>query len=211
MNDAKSETDLMELFLLIKEKYISIIISMFVILCLTIVFLWGNKNEVVLNYEIKIKKESPSMLINCNDNNSDYFYCRANFIESIIRSNSNKFKINSDERSKTIQLTWEGSAMERLGIDNAFRAISQDISSWYIKDYQSYKSTIIENGNAKNTELYARMVFLINQEPLENDFISINYGYREKYNSFLLVTLSLIIGFILSFSYHALKKIMREH
>lgn len=207
MNDDRSEIDLIEYFLLIKEKFISIIISMVLASFFAVLFLLINKNEVTVNYSIKIKKESPSMLVNCSNRNSDYFSCRENFIESIIEKSSDKFKVNPDERSESIILTWSGDAMKMSEVDDAFKKVIHGINSWYISDYQSYKASIVKNDNAKNTEMYAKMAFLVSQEPIENDFISISSELKKKYSR-SLIAIFLMIGFALSFSYHLLKKII---
>jgi hypothetical protein len=97
--------------------------------------------------------------------------------------------------------------MKMPEVDDAFKKVIHGINSWYISDYQSYKASIVKNDNAKNTEMYAKMAFLVSQEPIENDFISISSELKKKYSR-SLIAIFLMIGFALSFSYHLLKKII---
>lgn len=121
MKNETTEIDLLELLFFIKKKSKSIIFSMAVALVLAIVFLLVEKDKVDINYEIKINSDAPSMIINCNTD----FDCKSNFIESIIKDNSDRFTIQSDERTKVINLTWRGKTSEKPIAD---AAIKNDIS-----------------------------------------------------------------------------------
>ena len=184
---------------------------MAVALVLAIVFLLVEKDKVDINYEIKINSDAPSMIINCNTD----FDCKSNFIESIIKDNSDRFTIQSDERTKVINLTWRGKASEKPIADAAIKTIYQKISAWYIQDYQAYKRIIDENKNNEmnGTELYTKIAFITKLDySKEKDFIFISKGgVSKKYKKGIFIVLSLMMGFILSTFYHLTKRSIVEY
>ncbi|WP_086868263.1 hypothetical protein [Kosakonia pseudosacchari] len=211
MKNETTEIDLLELLFFIKKKSKSIIFSMAVALILAIVFLWVEKDEVNINYEVKINSDAPSMIINCDTD----FDCKSNFIESIIKGNSDEFTIQSNERTKVINLTWRGKTSEKPIADAAIKTIYQKISAWYTQDYQAYKRIIDDNKNNEmnGTELYTKIAFITKLDySKEKDFIFISKGdVSNKYKKGIFIVLALMIGFILSTSYHLTKRSIVEY
>lgn len=211
MKNETSEIDLLDLLFFIKKKSKSIIFSMAVALILAIVFLLLEKDKVAINYELKINSDAPSMIINCNTD----FDCKSNFIESIIKDNSDRFTIQSDERTKVINLIWKGTLSEKPVSDAAVKAIHQKIIDWYIQDYQAYKRIIDDNKNNEmnGTELYTKIAFITKLDySREKDFIFLSKGeVSKKYKAGICIMLSLMLGFILSTFYHLTKKSIVEY
>ncbi|SEL46112.1 hypothetical protein SAMN04487787_11170 [Kosakonia sacchari] len=211
MKNETTEIDLLELLFFIKKKSKSIILSMAVALILAIIFLWVEKDKVDINYEVKINSDAPSMIINCDTD----FDCKSNFIESIIKDNSDRFTIQSDERTKVINLTWRGTVSEKPVADAAIKAIYQKISAWYIQDYQAYKRIIDDNKNNEmnGTELYTKIAFITKLDySKEKDFIFLSKGeVSKKYKAGICIILSLMLGFILSTFYHLTKRSIVEY
>ncbi|WBU50910.1 hypothetical protein PF050_08360 [Kosakonia pseudosacchari] len=215
MKNETTEIDLLELLFFIKKKSKSIIFSMAVALILAIVFLWVEKDEVNINYEVKINSDAPSMIINCDTDTDTAFDCKSNFIEAIIKGNSDRFTIQSDERTKVIKLTWRGKASEKPIADAAIKTIYQKINAWYVQDYQAYKRIIDDNKNngMNGTELYTKIAFITKLDySKKNDFIFISKGeVSEKYIKGIFIVLALMMGFILSTSYHLMKRSIVEY
>lgn len=96
MEKNSSDIDVIELFLFLKNKIMSIILFVIFSLILSSIFLLINKNKISVKYELNMITNSPGMIINCwND-----FYCKANMIQSIIKNKSNSITSNIDERGK---------------------------------------------------------------------------------------------------------------
>lgn len=213
MKNETTEIDLLELLFFIKKKSKSIIFSMAVALILAIVFLWVEKDEVNINYEVKINSDAPSMIINCDTDTA--FDCKSNFIEAIIKGNSDRFTIQSDERTKVIKLTWRGKTSEKPIAAAAIKTIYQKINAWYVQDYQAYKRIIDDNKNngMNGTELYTKIAFITKLDySKKNDFIFISKGeVSEKYIKGIFIVLALMMGFILSTSYHLTKRSIVEY
>lgn len=211
MKNETSEIDLLDLLFFIKKKSKSIIFSMAVALILAIIFLWVEKDKIAINYEVKINSDAPSMIINCDTD----FDCKSNFIESIIKDKSDRFTIQSDERTKVINLTWRGKASEKPIADAAIKTIYQKISAWYIQDYQVYKRIIDDNKNNEmnGSELYTKIAFITKLDySKEKDFIFISKGdVSKKYKTGIFIVLSLMMGFILSTFYHLTKRSIVEY
>lgn len=215
MKNETTETDLLELLFFIKKKSKSIIFSMAVALILAIVFLWVEKDKVNINYAIKINSDAPSMIINCDADTDTAFDCKSNFIEAIIKGNSDRFTIQSDERTKVIKLTWRGKTSEKPIAAAAIKTIYQKINAWYVQDYQAYKRIIDDNKNngMNGTELYTKIAFITKLDySKKNDFIFISKGeVSEKYIKGIFIVLALMMGFILSTSYHLMKRSIVEY
>lgn len=215
MKNETTETDLLELLFFIKKKSKSIIFSMAVALILAIVFLWVEKDKVNINYAIKINSDAPSMIINCDADTDTAFDCKSNFIEAIIKGNSDRFTIQSDERTKVIKLTWRGKTSEKPIAAAAIKTIYQKINAWYVQDYQAYKRIIDDNKNngMNGTELYTKIAFITKLDySKKNDFIFISKGdVSNKYKKGIFIVLALMIGFILSTSYHLTKRSIIEY
>ncbi|QJT81590.1 hypothetical protein [Kosakonia sp. MUSA4] len=211
MKNETTEIDLLELLFFIKKKSKSIILSMAVALILAIIFLWVEKDKVDINYEVKINSDAPSMIINCDTD----FDCKSNFIESIIKDNSDRFTIQPDERTKVINLIWRGTVSEKPVADAAIKAIYQKISAWYIQDYQAYKRIIDDNKNNEmnGTELYTKIAFITKLDySKEKDFIFLSKGeVSKKYKAGICIMLSLMLGFVLSAFYHLTKRSIVEY
>ncbi|MEQ4451480.1 hypothetical protein ABNT06_08615 [Kosakonia sacchari] len=211
MKNETTEIDLLELLFFMKKKSKSVIFSMAAALILAIVFLLVEKDKVNINYEIKINSDAPSMIINCDAD----FDCKSNFIESIIKGINDRFTIQSDERTKVINLTWRGKTSEKPIADAAIKTIYQKINAWYIQDYQAYKRIIDDNKNnvMNGTELYTKIAFITKLDySKEKDFIFISKGdVSKKYKNGIFIVLSLMMGFILSTFYHLTKRSIIEY
>lgn len=96
MENNSPDIDIIELFLFLKKKIVSIILFVVLSLILSSIFLLINKNKINIKYELNMIDNSPSMIINCGSD----FYCKANIIQSIINNKSKSITSNIDERGK---------------------------------------------------------------------------------------------------------------
>ena len=206
MEKNSSDIDVIELFLFLKNKIMSIIL--FVIFSF---FLLINKNKISVKYELNMITNSPGMIINCGDD----FYCKANMIQSIIKNKSNSITSNIDERGKKINLSWAGDDRYKPSVTAEVNAIHKAINDWYIQDYKTYKS-IVNNQDSNyinGTETYAKIALLTKTNTSgERNFISINNEIvNKKYKPALIMTLTLIMAIIFSSSYHIIKRSVLDY
>jgi hypothetical protein len=131
MEKNSSDIDVIELFLFLKNKIMSIILFVVVSLILSSIFLLINKNKISVKYELNMITNSPGMIINCGDD----FYCKANMIQSIIKNKSNSITSNIDEKGKKINLSWAGDDRYKPSVATEVNAIHKAINDWYIQDY----------------------------------------------------------------------------
>lgn len=211
MEKNSSDIDVIELFLFLKNKIMSIILFVIFSLILSSIFLLINKNKISVKYELNMITNSPGMIINCGDD----FYCKANMIQSIIKNKSNSITSNIDERGKKIILSWAGDDRYKPLITAEVNAIHKAIDDWYIQDYKTYKS-IVNNQDSNyinGTETYAKVALLTKINTAgEKNFISINDEIvNKKYKPALIMALTLIIAVIFSSSYHIIKRSILEY
>ena len=211
MEKNSSDIDVIELFLFLKNKIMSIILFVIFSLILSSIFLLINKNKISVRYELNMITNSPGMIINCGDD----FYCKANMIQSIIKNKSNSITSNIDERGKKINLSWAGDDRYKPSVTAEVNAIHKAINDWYIQDYKTYKS-IVNNQDSNyinGTETYAKIALLTKTNISgEKNFISINNEtVNKKYQPALIVTLTLIMAIIFSSSYHIIKRSIFEY
>lgn len=211
MEHNSSDIDLIELFLFLKKKIVSIILFVIFTLLCSSVFLLANKNKVSMTYELYMINNSPSMIINCGDD----FYCKANIIQSIINNKSKTITSKIEEKGKKINLSWAGDYRDKPVVIAEVNAIHQAIDDWYIQDYQTYKG-IVSNQDSNyinGTEIYAKIALLTKRIPAgEKNFILINNEtISKKYKASFLMSLSLILAIIFSSSYHIMKRSVVEY
>ncbi|EIB1407347.1 hypothetical protein KE979_004606 [Escherichia coli] len=211
MEKNSSDIDVIELFLFLKNKMMSIILFVVFSLILSSIFLLINKNKISVKYELNMITNSPGMIINCGDD----FYCKANMIQSIIKSKSNSITSNIDEKGKKINLSWAGDDRYKPSVAAEVNAIHQAIDDWYIQDYKTYKNIVNNQGGnyINGTETYAKIALLTKTNISgEKNFISINNEtVNKKYQPALIMTLTLIIAIIFSSSYHIIKRSIFEY
>lgn len=211
MENNSPDIDIIELFLFLKKKIVSIILFVVLSLILSSIFLLINKNKINIKYELNMIANSPSMIINCGSD----FYCKANIIQSIINNKSKSITSNIDERGKKIILSWAGDDSYKPLVTAEVNAIHKAIDDWYIQDYKTYKS-IVNNQDSKyisGTEIYAKVALLTKINTAgEKNFISINDEIvNKKYKPALIMALTLIIAVIFSSSYHIIKRSILEY
>lgn len=211
MESNSPDIDLIELFLFLKKKIVSIILFVVFSLILSSIFLLANKNKININYELNMIANSPGMIINCGDD----FYCKANIIQSIINNKSKFITSNIDERGKKINLSWAGDDRYKPLVTAEVNAIHKAINDWYIQDYKTYKS-IVNNQDSNyinGTETYAKVALLTKTNTSgERNFISINTEIvNKKYKPALIMTLTLIMAIIFSSSYHIIKRSVLDY
>ena len=211
MEKNSSDIDVIELFLFLKNKIMSIILFVIFSLILSSIFLLINKNKISVKYELNMITNSPGMIINCGDD----FYCKANMIQSIIKNKSNSITSNIDEKGKKINLSWAGDDRYKPSVTAEVNAIHKAINDWYIQDYKTYKS-IVNNQDSNyinGTETYAKIALLTKTIISgEKNFISINNEtVNKKYQPALIMTLTLIIAIVFSSSYHIIKRSIFEY
>ena len=211
MENNSPDIDIIELFLFLKKKIVSIILFVVFSLILSSIFLLINKNKINIKYELNMIANSPSMIINCGSD----FYCKANIIQSIINNKSKSITSNIDERGKKIILSWAGDDRYKPLITAEVNAIHKAIDDWYIQDYKTYKS-IVNNQDSNyinGTETYAKVALLTKINTAgEKNFISINDEIvNKKYKPALIMALTLIIAVIFSSSYHIIKRSILEY
>lgn len=211
MENNSPDIDIIELFLFLKKKIVSIILFVVLSLILSSIFLLINKNKINIKYELNMIANSPSMIINCGSD----FYCKANIIQSIINNKSKFITSNIDERGKKINLSWAGDDRYKPLVTAEVNAIHKAIDDWYIQDYKTYKS-IVNNQDSNyinGTETYAKVALLTKINTAgEKNFISINDEIvNKKYKPALIMALTLIIAVIFSFSYHIIKRSILEY
>lgn len=189
----------------------SIILFVVFSLILSSIFLLINKNKISVKYELNMITNSPGMIINCGDD----FYCKANMIQSIIKSKSNSITSNIDEKGKKINLSWAGDDRYKPSVAAEVNAIHQAIDDWCIQDYKTYKNIVNNQGGnyINGTETYAKIALLTKTNISgEKNFISINNEtVNKKYQPALIVTLTLIMAIIFSSSYHIIKRSIFEY
>ena len=211
MENNSPDIDIIELFLFLKKKIVSIILFVVFSLILSSIFLLINKNKINIKYELNMIANSPSMIINCGSD----FYCKANIIQSIINNKSKSITSNIDERGKKIILSWAGDDRYKPLVTAEVNAIHKAIDDWYIQDYKTYKS-IVNNQDSNyinGTETYAKVALLTKINTAgEKNFISINDEIvNKKYKPALIMALTLIRAVIFSFSYHIIKRSILEY
>jgi hypothetical protein len=211
MENNSSDIDLIELFLFLKKKIVSIILFVIFTLICSSMFLLANKNKVSMTSELYMVNNSPSMIINCGDD----FYCKAKIIQSIINNKSKTITSKIEEKGKKITLSWAGDDRDSSAVFAEVNAIHQAIDDWYIQDYQTYKD-IVSNHDSNyinGTEIYAKIALLTKSIPTgEKNFILINNEtVSKKYKTGPLMSLSLILAIILSSSYHIMKRFIVEY
>ena len=211
MEKNSSDIDVIELFLFLKNKIMSIILFVVFSLILSSIFLLINKNKISVKYELNMITNSPGMIINCGDD----FYCKANMIQSIIKNKSNSITSNIDEKGKKINLSWAGDDRYKPSVATEVNAIHKAIDDWYIQDYKTYKNIVNNQGSnyINGTETYAKIALLTKTNISgEKNFISINNEtVNKKYQPALIMTLTLIIAIVFSSSYHIIKRSIFEY
>ena len=206
----KDEIDIMEVFIFLKGKYKSILLTSFAFIIVAVAFVQLIKDRVTVVYTMDVNIQTPSTYISCNED----ALCKLNIIASVVSGflppgynvtiDDNKYSLSASVKTKRENLA---------KVEEDLLQLKSSIEAWYAGDARDYLPlTAGEQGNAISaTETFALLKIITETNAHRKNIFQSAETIKETYNFKLIYVLAFILGVITSSVWHLMKRAFRSY